>query len=118
MADARTVPEAPPVPNHVAIRREDYRPPDWLVPDIALKFTLGIEQTRVQSKLTVTRNPVASGDEAPLLLNGDELKPVGVWSYGDWWSDRTRDGAGLRITLTGVSHEVAIEPEISPPGNT
>ena len=118
MADARTVPEAPPVPNHVAIRREDYRPPDWLVPDIALKFTLGIEQTRVQSKLTVTRNPVASGDEAPLVLNGDELKPVGVWIDGDLSNDWTMDGADLRIPLTGVSHEVAVETEISPAANT
>src|SRR5437868_4825300 len=118
MADARTVPEAPPVPNHVAIRREDYRPPDWLVPDIALKFTLGIEQTRVQSKLTVTRNPVASGDEAPLVLNGDELKPVGVWIDGDLSNDWTMDGADLRIPLTGVSHEVAVETEISPAANS
>src|SRR3954454_18395603 len=116
--DVRTNPEAPPAPNHVAIRREDYRPPDWLVPDIALKFTLGIEQTRVQSKLTVTRNPADSGDEAPLVLNGDELKPVGVWIDGDLSNDWTMDGADLRIPLTGVSHEVAVETEISPAANT
>src|SRR6185295_16986183 len=31
-----TLAEAPPAPTHVAIRREDYRPPDWLVPEIRL----------------------------------------------------------------------------------
>ena len=43
IADAQTAPEAPPRPTHVAIRREDYRPPDWLVPEIRLDFDLGIE---------------------------------------------------------------------------
>ena len=43
MADVRTttaetqnIAEAPLSPEHVAIRREDYRPPDWLVPEISL----------------------------------------------------------------------------------
>ena len=48
MADVRTLPdaeaEAPPSPTHATIRREDYRPPDWLVPEIALKFTLGARE--------------------------------------------------------------------------
>ena len=36
--------EAPPSPTHVTIRREDYRPPDWLVPEIALDFALDPER--------------------------------------------------------------------------
>ena len=38
MSDARLNPEAPPSPEHVAIYRKDYRPPDWLVPEVALDF--------------------------------------------------------------------------------
>ena len=34
-ADAAPAPQAPAV-----IRREDYRPPDWLVPEIALDFAI------------------------------------------------------------------------------
>ena len=56
LADTEIAPEAPLSPTHVTIRREDYRPPDWLVPEIALRFTLGIEKTRVQAKLNVERN--------------------------------------------------------------
>ncbi len=58
MADIRTtttldvIPEAPPSPDHVAIRREDYRPPDWLVPEIRLDFDLDAERTRVRATLT------------------------------------------------------------------
>ena len=57
--DVRVSAEAPQNPTHVEIRREDYRPPDWLVPEIALKFTLGIEKTRVQAKLSVERTTMA-----------------------------------------------------------
>ena len=35
------------------IRREDYRVPDWLVPEVALDFALGIEETRVVSRFAV-----------------------------------------------------------------
>src|SRR3954451_10400806 len=116
--DVRTNPEAPPAPTHVAFRREDYRPPDWLVPAIALKFTLGIEQTRVQSKLAVKRNPGGSRDQASLVLNGDGLKPIGVWIDGDLSTDWVMDGDDVRIPLNRDNHEVAIETQISPAANT
>ena len=47
MLDAVTAPAAPPP----TIRREDYRPPDWLVPRIELEFDLGAEKTRVRARL-------------------------------------------------------------------
>ena len=62
MLDAQNAPAAPPV----TIRREDYRPPEWLVPEIALEFELGAERTIVRARLEVERN----GDhKAPLRLN-------------------------------------------------
>ena len=44
MADVLDHPEAPAAPEHVAIRRKDYRPPDWLVPEVALDFELDPER--------------------------------------------------------------------------
>jgi aminopeptidase N len=102
----------------VTIRREDYRPPDWLVPEIALSFTLDTEKTRVQSKLTVERNTAASQDATPLRLNGDELTPVGVWVDGVLSNDWTMHGGDLLIPLDGNSHEVAIETEINHVANS
>ena len=54
--DARSIPEEPRSPAHVTTRREDYRPPDWLVPQVELDFTLDPGAARVRSTLTVTRN--------------------------------------------------------------
>src|SRR5207302_3725752 len=90
--DAQVAPEAPPSPTHVAIRREDYRPPDWRVPEIELRFTLGINSTRVQAKLFVERNPEGQADARAVRLNGDGLKPLGVWIDGAASDSWTMDG--------------------------
>ena len=45
LPDARTAPEAPLSPTHLTIRREDYRPPDWLVPELQLDFELDADKT-------------------------------------------------------------------------
>jgi aminopeptidase N len=117
MADVRVNAEAPQSPAHTETRREDYRPPDWLVPETELKFTLGIDKTRVQSKLKVERNPEGAPG-APLLLYGDELTPVGVWVDGAQTDNWSMDGSNLLIPLEGDSHEIGIETEISPAANS
>jgi aminopeptidase N len=118
LPDANTAPEAPPSPTHVTTHREDYRPPDWLVPEIALKFTLGIEKTRVQSKLLVERNPRAVEKTNVLRLNGDGLKPLGLWIDGHPADDWTMDGGDLLVELPGGRHEIGIDTEINPAANT
>ena len=120
MADIRTtttldvIPEAPPSPEHVAIRREDYRPPDWLVPEIHLDFALDPERTRVRATLHVERN----GDhDRPLRLDGDELTPL-VVKIGGADARWTMDGAQLVIELDAGKATIETEVEISPAGNT
>ena len=36
--------------------REDYRPPDWMVPDLHLDFDLAAASTKVRATLSVKRN--------------------------------------------------------------
>ena len=75
MTDVLVHPEAPSAPEHLAIYRKDYRPPDWLVPEVSLELELDPDRTRVRSKLNVTRN----GDhDRPIRLAGDGLKPISV----------------------------------------
>ncbi|MBS0254380.1 MAG: aminopeptidase N [Proteobacteria bacterium] len=112
MSDASASPPALPT-----IRREDYRPPVWMVPDIALRFELGLEHTRVQAQLQVRRNPAATAD--PLLrLNGDGIEPVGVWIDGVASNAWRREGDDLVVELPGEAHEVAIETALNPLANT
>ncbi len=61
------------------IRRQDYRPPDWLVDDIELDFELDADTTRVRAELSVRRNPEGDPGE-PLCLDrdGPEVESVAV----------------------------------------
>ena len=114
LPDTHAISEAPPAPTHVAIRREDYRPPDWLVPEIRLDFELDPERTRVRATLTVERN----GDhDRPLRLDGDEINPLKVQVDGAD-ADFRMDGPQLVIDLPGGRATVETEVEISPAANT
>lgn len=110
MLDIHDTAAAPPV----AIRREDYRVPDWLVPEVGLDFDLDAVRTRVHAHLSVSRN----GSHArPLVLDGDGLTPLSVVVDGiatPW----TMDGPRLVIALDGNDHVVETIVEISPIANT
>ena len=107
MPDAEIAPEAPPSPTHVTIRREDYRPPDWLAPEIRLDFDLGIERTRVRATLEVARN----GEHLePLRLDGSELELVSVRVDGQT-ADFRMDGPQLVIDIAGNRATVETEVE-------
>jgi aminopeptidase N len=114
MSDVLDLPEAPAAPDHVAIYRTDYRPPDWLVPEVELEFELDPERTRVRSTLKVKRN----GDhDRAVRLAGEGLEPLLVKvDGGDFpWS---MDGSTLVIDLTGDEATIETEVEIAPAANT
>src|SRR3954462_4184518 len=113
-SDAAVAPEAPLLPGHAANRREDYRPPDWRVPEIRLDFDLGIDRTQVRATLTVERNGT---HDRPLKLDGDELAPLRVAVDGQ--DARWRmDGRALVIEVSGDRATVETEVEIAPSANT
>jgi aminopeptidase N len=109
MADIRTSLESPSV-----IRREDYRPPDWLVPEIALKFSLDPARTVVTALMLVERN---GKHDQPLKLDGDGLTPSSVRVDGGDAHWRM-DGDQLIIELAGDIHRIETEVEIVPEANT
>ncbi|HET7817300.1 MAG TPA: aminopeptidase N [Sphingomicrobium sp.] len=112
--DVRTNPEAPQSPTHVTIRREDYRPPDWLVPEIALDFALDPQATRVRARLVVERN---GEHERALKLDGDELVPLTVRVDGE--DARWRmDGPALVVEIAGGRAVVETEVVLRPAANT
>jgi len=114
MSDVLEHPEAPAAPEHVAIYRKDYRPPHWLVPEVALELELDPDRTRVRATLGVTRN----GDhDQPLRLAGDGLKPLKVRVDGGearW----TMDGGTLVVEINGNEASIETEVEIAPAANS
>ncbi|WP_084583713.1 aminopeptidase N [Sphingomonas azotifigens] len=110
MSDARIAAAAP-----QAIRREDYRQPDWLVPEIALDFDLDPAATRVRAALHVSRN---GGHDRPLVLNGDGLEAASVKVDGAEAQGWRMEGQDLVIPLTGDAHTIETEVVIAPERNT
>jgi aminopeptidase N len=116
LSDAKVVPDAPPeaVPAHVAVRREDYRPPDWLVPEIRLDFALGAERTIVTATLIVERN----GDhQRPLRLDGSDLELLSLEVDGEPRAPAF-DGGQLVIELAGGRAAIETKVAIHPAANT
>ncbi len=95
-------------------RRDDYRVPDWLVPEIALDFDLDPAATRVTAVLTVARN---GAHDRALRLDGDGLTPLSVKVDGAE-AAYAMDGPALVIALPGDAHVVETQVEIAPERNT
>ncbi|MBT8427402.1 MAG: aminopeptidase N [Erythrobacter sp.] len=112
MADAAVEPKDPP-----EIRREDYTPFPWLVPETHLNFELGLESTRVRAKLTVVHNDKVSRSPT-IRLNGDGLVPTSVTVDGTPTQAFVMDGDDLILTLDDNAHEIGIETEIDPSANS
>lgn len=112
MADAATEPKAPP-----EIRREDYAPFGWLVPETRLDFELGLESTRVTATLTLERNPAAERG-ATIRLNGDGPALVSLLCDGEPCEGHAMDGSDLIVTLPGEAHELTIVTDIAPAANS
>ena len=110
--------DAPPAAVHhhgpKVIRRADYQPPEWLVPEVALDFALGTAATTVIAKLTVRRN----GGANVLRLNGDGLTPASVLVDGTPTNAWRMDGFDLLIDLPGAAHDVTVTTQLNPAENT
>ena len=53
---------------------KDYRPPEYLVDQVMLQFDLGEQETRVQARLQMRRNPAAETSSDFLYLHGEQLE--------------------------------------------
>ncbi|RPF71316.1 aminopeptidase N [Aurantiacibacter spongiae] len=112
MADAAGEPHQPP-----EIRREDYRPFAWRVPQTRLDFDLSLERTTVVATLSVERNPDAEADPV-LRLNGDEIEPLYVKVDGKTVNEWRMEGGDLLLPLSGSTHEVEVASSFDPSANT
>ncbi len=101
-------------PAHPTIRREDYRPPEWLVPQVRLDFDLSLNATEVAAQLEVTRNGAHS---EPLRLDVD----------GTWPERLTVDGTPVEVArgadhvlvpIAGDHATVAFTTRLDPSANT
>ena len=98
------------------IRLSDYRPPAYLIDEVHLTFDLAPNTTQVKARLSVRRN----GDVvAPLVFNGERLKPISVAIDGRALSvdEFTIDDETLTIHAPPAAFVLETEVEIDPENN-
>ena len=102
-------------PTPKTVRLADYQPPAWRVTDVELKFELGIEETRVHSRLTLARDRAE-----PLRLDGEDLELVGarldgrVLAAGDYQLDAT----GLVVADARDDSVLELDVRVRPAANS
>ena len=99
-----------------AIHLEDYRPPAYRIPEVALDFRLEPEATRVTATMKVSR----VGESAPLVLDGKNLKLVSVKVDGNPLdlSAYVSDATQLTLHAPPSSFTLELVTEIAPAKNT
>ncbi|PSJ41528.1 aminopeptidase N [Allosphingosinicella deserti] len=89
------------------LRRDDYRPPEWIVPDSALDIEIFADCFRVRATLDVAR---AEGSSAPLRLDGEGLRLLGLKIDGRPAAHKLdKTGLTVRIAADRARVETIVE---------
>lgn len=102
---------------NVTVRLSDYQPPEYLIDEIALVFSLQPEATIVAARSHVRRS---SAGAAPLVLNGERLELQSVAIDGNLLSDDQYSVEPGRLVIQNppASFLLDIVTRISPATNT
>jgi aminopeptidase N len=101
------------------IRLADYRPTDYLIDTVELDIRLDARATRVVSRLRLRPNPQGRAG-APLVLDGDELKPLRAVLDNEP-IDLASAAAPDRLTIAEPPRRpftLEVETELDPSANT
>ncbi len=109
--------------NPQTIYLKDYTVPDYLIHSVDLNFTLAEENTRVISRLTLSRNPASRSSDSSLILSGENLALISVVLNDD---NELTERHYLQTQDSLIIHEVpqhrrfvlTIENTINPKANT
>ncbi|WP_432742442.1 aminopeptidase N [Methylobacter sp. G7] len=64
--------------NPQTIYLKDYTVPEYLIHSVGLNFALDDENTRVSSRLTLSRNPASQSKDTTLTLSGENMKLIRI----------------------------------------
>ncbi len=100
------------------LRRVDYSPPPFLIPEVALDVDIRDSGVRVRSTLSIVQNP-ETPPGAPLVLNGENLQLRGVWLDGQPLPPAAYELTPTALTIRQPPEqgELAIEVDIDPFSN-
>ena len=100
---------------------KDYRPPDYLIERVDLRFELDEASTRVRSRLAIVRNHLPdAGGPRPLVLDGQQLELLALRLEGRDLSARDYSVGAEHLTISKVpeTFELEVVTRLYPQDNT
>ncbi|MEY3786356.1 MAG: hypothetical protein RLZ75_561 [Pseudomonadota bacterium] len=102
---------------------KDYTVPDYLIRTVDLNFTLAEENTKVVSRLTLSRNPDSKTGDVPLVLAGENLTLISIVMNDDMALSeqdyqQTTDSLIIHLVPQHRDFVLTIENTINPKANT
>ena len=94
-------------------KRSDYKKPTYDLKKVDLTFDLNEEETLVTSRLSFHQN-----EKAPILLNGNDIRLVSIFSDGLAFKDYTQTSKGLLIQTDKTDFTLEIKNTTCPIKNT
>jgi aminopeptidase N len=106
--------------NAKTIYLKEYRPPEYLVDQVALEFDLQQQRTVVSSHLQVRRNPASEVNSTELVLDGENLKLLTITLDGRELHQGEFEIDDHSLTIPGVAERftLSVQVEINPQENT
>ena len=103
-----------------ATRLEDYRPPEFLIDRVDLRFDLDPQRTRVAAELQIRRNPAATRGDGSLTLHGEqlELDGIGIDGHPLTPAEYRLDAESLTLLRVADRFRLQTSVHLCPAGNT
>ncbi|MGL4491045.1 MAG: aminopeptidase N [Rhizobiaceae bacterium] len=92
-------------------RLEDYRPTDFIINHVRLDFRLGMETTRVTALMDLERRKGVDAN-APLILDGDDLKLISVCVDGHAVGEDSYDVSSELLTIRDLPKSAKFQLEV------
>ncbi len=100
------------------VRREDYRPPAFLVDTVDLHFDLVPDSTTVRAQMALRRNPAHGDPAAPLHLDGEALTLLAIRLDGNELAATVAPDGSLTVASVPDAFTLETEVRIAPDKNT
>ena len=101
---------------------KDYAQPEYIVGQIDLTFTLSEEETCVTSRLTLQKNRASPNDNAPLVLDGEEITLESVKINGQTLAESLYEVSPESLTIPAAPKvevfTLEIQTRVNPKANT
>jgi len=98
--------------NPQTVYLKDYQPPEYLIDQVRLHFTLEENITRVRSRLSMRRNPAAVSKPEGLQLHGEELEPVYIELDGSRLHESDYNITATGLTVYQVPDQFQLDTEV------